>query len=218
MINVLVDFSNVFGVARDQGCRPTCIAFAASDAHSHWRDKHIFTHLSPEYAFYFAAQRQLPTTHLQGVRTGAIFDAIAIDGQPAEEHFPYQHQGTSVDPLTAPKIPFLHPTYKNSGSYKHGNTSDVVSCLQKNVTPVLAINITRAFQRASKIAAIVEDHPVDMQVGAHAVVAVGHGKGIDGKEYIKIRNSWGDGWGDSGHAWLSEAYLNRRMNWLATYT
>jgi hypothetical protein len=44
----------------------------------------------------------------------------------------------------------------------------------------------------------------------HAVVAVGHGT-IDKNRTILVRNSWGASWGDKGHAWLKERFLEPRL-------
>ena len=44
----------------------------------------------------------------------------------------------------------------------------------------------------------------------HAVVAVGYGERA-GKRVTLIRNSWGEGWGLEGYAWLAEQYLAPRL-------
>jgi C1A family cysteine protease len=44
----------------------------------------------------------------------------------------------------------------------------------------------------------------------HAVIAVGHGT-ADGHRAILVRNSWGPGWGDAGHGWLTESFLKYRL-------
>jgi len=44
----------------------------------------------------------------------------------------------------------------------------------------------------------------------HAVVGVAHGV-VDGSPAILIRNSWGLGWGLSGHAWLLEEFVAPRI-------
>ena len=50
-----VDLRSLFGPVGDQGPRPTCLAFAASDAHAALRSGWV--PLSREYAFYQVAAR-----------------------------------------------------------------------------------------------------------------------------------------------------------------
>jgi hypothetical protein len=85
--DVIVDLRNQFGPVRDQGARPTCMAFAASDAHSFARAS--VDPLSAEYAFYHAVHRQLIPDRTKGVSFSAMVDAIATDGQPLESSWPY---------------------------------------------------------------------------------------------------------------------------------
>ncbi|MGB3625108.1 MAG: hypothetical protein WA989_04750 [Henriciella sp.] len=46
------------------------------------------------------------------------------------------------------------------------------------------------------------------------MLAVGRG-GPEGR-HILIRNSWGPGWGDNGHAWLPPDYLVKQLAEAAT--
>ena len=80
-IEVASDLRRRFGPVRDQGQRPTCLAFAASDTHAGLRDG--WTALSCEFAFYHAQRRagRPPTT---GALLPRMLDALALDGQPRE--------------------------------------------------------------------------------------------------------------------------------------
>lgn len=56
--------------------------------------------------------------------------------------------------------------------------------------------------------------PGDGVKGGHAVVAVGYDdnrKVGDKKGALKIRNSWGTGWGQSGYGWLPYAYVEQGL-------
>ena len=53
-INIISDLRHLFGDVRDQGDRPTCLAFATSDAHAGVRPGWV--PLSCEYVFYHAVK------------------------------------------------------------------------------------------------------------------------------------------------------------------
>jgi hypothetical protein len=86
-ITISVDLRASFGAARDQGARPTCLAFAASDTHAALREG--WTPLSCEYAF-FQAQRRAGRMPNAGALLSSMLEALCKDGQPEESGWPYQ--------------------------------------------------------------------------------------------------------------------------------
>ncbi len=86
MIAIKTDLRHLLGPVRDQGARPTCLAFAASDGHAALRG--VWTPLSCEYA-YFHAQRRGGRAPDQGATLSTMLDALRLDGQPAESGWPY---------------------------------------------------------------------------------------------------------------------------------
>ena len=86
-IDILVDLRGRFGSARNQRARPTCMAFAGSDAHSFAQG--TTDYLSAEYAHYGASRRRSPIDPHRGVPMSLMIDAIREDGQPKEEGWPY---------------------------------------------------------------------------------------------------------------------------------
>lgn len=85
-ISVSVDLRSMFGPVRNQGSRPTCLAFAASDAHAALRPG--WAPLSCEFAFYHA-QRRAGRSHGQGALLSATLETLREDGQPEEAGWPY---------------------------------------------------------------------------------------------------------------------------------
>ena len=86
LVSVERDLRCHFGASRDQGTRPTCLAFAASDFHAALRGGWI--PLSCEFAFYHAQRRgrRKPT---EGADLASMLDALREDGQPVETDWPY---------------------------------------------------------------------------------------------------------------------------------
>jgi hypothetical protein len=85
-VDVECDLRLRFGPARDQGSRPTCLAFAASDTHAALRDP--WTALSCEFAFYHA-QRRAGRKPASGASLPYMLAALRDDGQPVETDWPY---------------------------------------------------------------------------------------------------------------------------------
>lgn len=215
MIDVVVDHSTTFGAARDQGPRPTCVAFAVSDGHAHHRNLRG-QFLSSEYLFYQAAQRQLPYQHHSGVQTAAVVAALAGDGQPIEPHYPYRSELHPTAALPAPSSPFPQPCYKAEWAYEVFSESLVRDLLEQGRSILLALRITDKFFEISPsqpvLIGVLDNDPV---AGIHAVVGVGYGKSRDGTSYVKIRNSWGEQWGNRGYAWIPMTYADKQLVWMA---
>src|SRR4051812_13826074 len=85
-IEVLRDLRGQFGPVRDQGARPTCLAFAASDAHAALRAP--WRALSCEFAFYHAQQRA-ERPFVVGAVLPSMLTALRENGQPVEDDWPY---------------------------------------------------------------------------------------------------------------------------------
>src|SRR5689334_2808244 len=86
VISTKVDLRGLFGPVRHQGPRPTCMAFAASDAHAAARGD--TSPLSCEFAFFHARRRaKRPPT--KGATLSAMLEAGRYDGQPEEHGWPY---------------------------------------------------------------------------------------------------------------------------------
>jgi papain like protease len=212
MIAIKVDLSSRLGSARDQGKRPTCIAFAASDCHRANRLDAIGP-LSVEYAFFHALKRKgRPIHEKSAVGAKHISEAIEIDGQPEELGWPYLNALPSDLALYVPpsNAGTLHSTpAKVDLSAKVDAICDL---LDQGRPPVILFKPTLGFHRATA-GAIVHHSQGDRQTGrGHAVVGVGWGKiSSSGSRAVFIRNSWGVKWCDSGHAWLAEDYLDTQM-------
>jgi hypothetical protein len=86
-IMVLSDLRHQLGPARNQGSRPTCVAFAFSDGHAAARRRPDL--LSVEH-LYHNAVRRTPGSHPdQGVTMPVCASALARDGQCLESGWAY---------------------------------------------------------------------------------------------------------------------------------
>ncbi len=199
------------GSARDQGPRPTCLAFAASDVHAAIR--HGWTPLSCE-AVFFRAQRRSGRSASVGATLPALLEALRLDGQPAETDWPYLALTPANDaawlPPASPGTPYTRAGASASADWGH-----LITRLDEGRPVILMMTLSRSFYSADPDGVVqpaAEERP-DPAL-RHAILAVGHGS-VDGEPAVLIRNSWGDGWGQGGHAWLTASFLGPRLFGLA---
>ena len=199
------DLRSLFGPVRDQGARPTCMAFAASDAHAAKRPG--WEPLSCEFAYFHALKRDGGTPD-KGATFAGMLDAIKLDGQPPEHVWPYlatvPTDKASWKPPTKPT-----PLYRRQSARGHSSLVEVIQLLDKGAPVILTMTLSDAFYRPDAEGLIAAREAPDPK-SRHAVIAVGHGRNSLSK-IILIRNSWGSLWGIGGYAWLSEDYLTARL-------
>lgn len=207
MFSIETDLRPLFGPARDQGERPTCLAFAASDAHAGLRADWV--PLSCEFAFYHA-QRRSNSSPLQGATLGSILEALKHDGQPAEAGWPYLTDVPSNHDDWVPPTG-IAPIFRRGGSAGADALTDIIAKLDQNEPVILLTTLSPSFY-APTINGIVDPAHGEIPDPAlrHAIIAVGHGK-FNGSTIVLVRNSWGQAWGVNGYAWLTERFLTPRL-------
>lgn len=207
---VEIDFRADLGPVRDQGRRPTCLAFAASDAHRHARrHPNLFC---VEWLFHHAAHRAHtgPNDGITALDTRAVLEN---PGQPDEAFWPYS--SVSPNPQTW-KPPVGAPTLWQCRPRTCGaNPAAVCASVKNGVPAVVCFRVSDAFRipgawetaGAEIVLGVKEDSSTDE---LHAVVAVGCGS-YRSEPVLLVRNSWGANWGRDGHAWVRESYLGPRL-------
>lgn len=204
------DLRSRLGPARDQGARPTCLAFAASDTHAALRTP--WSPLSCEFAFYHA-QRRAGRSPTGGASLSYMLTALKEDGQPAETDWPY------LPSLPADLDDYGPPggltVYRRWGEPRAGEVEEIVKSLDGGEPALVLMMLSDAFYMPDSEGVVVAapgEGPDPLR--RHAVVAVAHGS-IGTELTILVRNSWGADWGLAGHAWLPESYLSPRLTRVA---
>lgn len=207
MIQPVVDLRDMFGPVRDQGKRPTCLAFAASDTHAGLRPN--WEALSCEYAFY-NAQRRAGRPPSSGALISAMLEGLEKDGQPVEGGWPYMNETPKAgEPWLPPQN--LGALFRRTSSGGSKELDAIIAALGQQVPTILLTTLSRSFFLPT-IEGLVEPASDEMPEPArrHAIVAVGHGE-CAGQRVLLVRNSWGSAWGLNGYAWLTESFLKPRV-------
>lgn len=207
------DLRAAFGSARNQGARPTCLAFALSDAHTAAR--RTSDALSVEHLYYHAVQRTSGSDPEAGVALPAAREALRIDGQAREYAWPYL--SSLPTDITHWKPPAgIAPLFRRE-------THPVAPCMQKIIAHldageplVLVMLLGERFY--APIDGLVSTGSNDSDTSYHAVIAVGYGRLPTGEICILVRNSWGEDWGLKGYCWLTQSYVELRIQRSLTMT
>jgi len=207
---IIKDLRRHFGMARDQGPRPTCMAFAASDAHAGVRPG--WAPLSVEWAYFHALQRDGARPH-EGLSLSTMLATLREDGQPVEAVWPYTATLFTDNPGYAPPTTDA-PLYRRSSAPMPATVDDIIGSLDRDRPVLFTLSISRSFYSPAADGVISAHEPLE-PARVHALIAVGHGlRGAD--HFVLIRNSWGNGWGLNGHGWLDATYLRPRLLVAAT--
>lgn len=204
-IKVIVDLRPQFGPIRDQGPRPTCMAFAASDAHSFARKSP--DSLSTEYTYFRAVQRRSHTNRTTGVSFPAVVEAISLDGQPIELGWPY-------NPGLGPNDEWLPPNDAGDLFYRganrlSGGIAKIYDWLDGGQAVIIVMRVSRSFFQLGQ-GELLNAPVTEPALATHALVVVGHGQ-IPKHRCLLVRNSWGGGWADHGYGWIHEDYMKPRL-------
>jgi hypothetical protein len=208
-ITVIKDLRATFGPARDQDPRPTCMAFAASDAHAAARPG--WDPLSVEWAYYHALKRDGGVLH-QGVYMATMLATLRADGQPVESCWPYIPSLFPATMIWQP--PAAGPIFKRDSAPMPPSVTEIIARLQADAPVLFTMSVSRAFFTPDAEGVISATEPLEPK-RVHALVAVGHGQ-RNKAQLILVRNSWGAHWGLSGYAWVDVAYLEPRLREAAT--
>ncbi len=212
MIKSLVDLRGDFGPARDQDPRPTCMAFAASDAHAAARDG--WEPLSTEWAYYHALKRDGGLPH-EGTTLDAMLATIKSDGQPVEAEWPYITADITDVKSWKPPARVKQLFFRDHNACPV-TVQDIIDQLHAGTPVLITMKLSDAFYRPDADGVVERNEPMDPK-RHHAVVAVGHGQ-RDAVGFVLIRNSWGEAWGLKGHAWIAVDYLKPRLTGAAIMT
>ena len=197
-----VDLSPAMPPVFDQGQLGSCTGNALAAALSYIHG--VIPHFSR--LFIYRGERAIEHTISQDagaqIRDGVKF--LSKAGCCFEATWPYTISKFAAKP---PKQCFTEAlNYKISEYIRLQTLDDMLQCLGSGFPFVFGFTVYENFESASVAKTGIVTMPLSNEkvVGGHAVTAVGYDLS---KKVFKVRNSWGDQWGDKGYFYIPFDYL-----------
>lgn len=205
MIVEITNLSSRFGPPRNQGDRPTCLAFASSDLNQLLNEHDV--ELSVEYLLHHAGKNIPGWSPKDGLTVPSAVAALRQPGQPEENSYPYQANNHDF-PTQIPGA--FSPLYCANCVQLNLSIDQIEAAVRGGNAVCIGVAMSDKF--FVPVDGIVNDSVNYIPGMGHAVLAVGIGVHQASKQtYFLIRNSWGPNWGINGHAWLSREYLSNYL-------
>jgi hypothetical protein len=199
--------------AKDQGDRPTCVAFAASCLHEYWCDvvldgkEEVDLDLSEEFLHYGCKQGD-GLTGEAGTTVTAARDWLEGKGQCLEQLHPYSKISGPL--LTPSQAAFADARRRTLSRLVRLQTKwDILERALKGDSPVLGV--VRIFENAYHVDSsglLPLPKPGDGNLGLHAVVFLDIENHSLGSQVVFV-NSWGRRWGDAGLGRFGTEYFDK---------
>ena len=212
------DLSNYCSPVEDQSSLGSCTAQAGVGLLEYYENRAHGQHIDASRLFLYKTTRNL--LHWTG-DTGAwlrtTMKAMVLFGAPPEEYHPYDIARFEDEP-SAFCYAFAQ-SYQAIRYYRLDQPGLTSSQLLTRIKNFLAAGYPSMFgftvyNYGNSKGEIAFPSVGDRALGGHAVVAVGYDNNRkigSSKGAIKIRNSWGTGWGENGYGWLPYDYVEARL-------
>jgi len=163
---------------------------------------------------YYNARTRTEKAIDSGATLRDALKALSVSGAAPETLWPYDITKFAISPpAPAIKAGFRHTAVK----YARVGVSPlaVVQALQAGYPVIAGIVVYESFE-AAQVArdgfVPVPHTDTEKLYGGHAVLIVGYVLTPYGWRF-KVRNSWGEGWGDKGYFYLPLEYINSTLCW-----
>lgn len=101
--------------------------------------------------------------------------------------------------------------YKITEYHRVNNFDDMKHALAEGFPVVFGAQIFQSFESSDVAQNGIVPMPSENEqcLGGHCMLSVAYKTLTDGKEYAKVRNSWGTGWALQGYCWIPREYFDK---------
>jgi C1A family cysteine protease len=208
------DLSKWCSPIEDQGSLGSCTAQAGVGLIEYYENRALGHHVDASRLFLYKVTRNLlGWTGDTGAWLRTTMKGMVVFGAPPERYMPYDISLFDEEPSS-----FCYSfaqRFRSIKYYRLDSTGTSTSNLLKRVKYFLAAGYPSMFgftvyNFGNEKGEFAYPGPGDSVQGGHAVIAIGFDDNRNigrRKGALKIRNSWGRGWGEDGYGWLPYAYV-----------
>jgi C1A family cysteine protease len=202
-----VDLTPLMPPIYDQGAIGSCTANAIAAALQFERAKHRLPDFVPSRLFVYWNERALEgtTDYDSGAAIRDGIKSVASQGDLPETSWPYDPDLLLTQP---PQRCYDAALFYSAVTYQRvGQDIDAMRvCLAGGNPIVLGFTVHQAFEgdEVARTGEVQMPVPGEAALGGHAVLCIGYD---DAAQRFRLRNSWGEGWGQAGYFRMPYAYL-----------
>lgn len=212
-----IDISGGFTEIKSQGQQGACMSFSMVSVFEYFMKKnHIETpDLSEQFLYYNARKRRGREQYDEGSCSVASIQTLFEDGICTEEAWPYNEQGYSEQPSEAAYDEAKRRRVKRAVMVEK-KIEALKSALDDGLPIVFAVDVFPSFvQGINGFVSMPSDEEVQHlkesgENHSHAMVLCGFN---DEQQVFKVRNSWGESFGDRGYCYLPYDYVMQYGYW-----
>ena len=208
-----IDLRPKINTIRNQGPISSCTAFAATALFDHIRRKNDDTNWLPSPLFTYYATRLAAKLEDQdsGATVKEVLKSTVRDGVAMERVWPYDYQKFLERP---PEEAWIDAEKHQALEYlwvSDFDKNEWLNCLNDGYPFIFGMYLYTSFFDPifTMLGGFMQepDRETEKRVGGHCMMAVGYIKDYNGKEYVIVQNSWGEGWGDRGYCYIPMSYM-----------